>query len=74
MVIDLELTLNRFGFRRIQKNKLQIAFFRIAWWNIQNKYAVSFEINWHINKTVPFLVPQDMSLTAGIDEKDRRNV
>jgi len=45
MVLDVELTLNRFGFRRI-KNKIQIGFFRFAWWDIPGKHAVSFEINW----------------------------
>lgn len=45
-VIDIELTLNRFGFYRISHNKRQIGPFRIAWWDIPDKYALSFEINW----------------------------
>jgi len=45
-VLDVELTLNRFGFERVASNKFQIGFFRIAWWKVNGKYAVSFEINW----------------------------
>lgn len=46
MAIDFELTLNRFGFERVAKNKVQIAFVRISWWDIPEKYSISFEINW----------------------------
>jgi hypothetical protein len=46
MVVDFELTLNRFGFKWIGVNKIQFAFFRVAWWKVPGKYAVSFEINW----------------------------
>ena len=45
MVIDLELTLNRFGLKRLASNKLQVLCFRVAWWDIPGKIAVSFEIN-----------------------------
>ncbi len=44
-VLDLEITLNRFGFRRIGSNKLQIGFLRVAWWKLP-KYALSVEVNW----------------------------
>lgn len=46
MVLDIEITLNRFGFGRVTPNKFQIGFLRLSWWRIPNKYAVSFEINW----------------------------
>lgn len=46
MVIDIELTLNRFGFKRISSNKIQFLCFRFAVWEIPNKYSISFEINW----------------------------
>lgn len=46
MVVDFEITLNRFGFRKVEKNKLQIAFLRISWWDVPGKHAVSLEINW----------------------------
>lgn len=45
-VLDIELTLNRFGFAKLAENKFQIACFRIAWWRIPGKKAISFEINW----------------------------
>jgi len=48
MVIDIEFTLNRFGFGKIDKNKFQFLFFRFSKWNISNKYSISFEINWRI--------------------------
>jgi len=46
MVLDIELTLNRFGFRREAKNKIQVAFIRLALWRKLKKHAISFEINW----------------------------
>jgi hypothetical protein len=46
MVIDIELTLNRFGFGKIAPNKFQLFFLRFSKWNIPNKHSVSFEINW----------------------------
>lgn len=46
MVIDIELTLNRFGFGRIACNKIQLGFIRISNWKIPGKHAISFEINW----------------------------
>jgi hypothetical protein len=46
MVIDIELTLNRFGFGKINENKFQFLCFRFSKWKIPNKYSISFEINW----------------------------
>lgn len=48
MVIDIELTLNRFGFGRIIENKFQFLCFRFSKWKIPNKYSISFEINWRV--------------------------
>lgn len=45
-VIDVELTLNRFGFFRIAPNKFQFACFRLSIWRGLSKTALSFEINW----------------------------
>lgn len=45
MTIDVELTLNRFGFSRPAKNKMQIGPIRISWWNV-GKRSISFEVNW----------------------------
>jgi hypothetical protein len=50
LVLDIELTLNRFGFSKIAKNKLQIGCFRVAWWKVAGKKAISFEINWRTNE------------------------
>jgi len=47
MILDIEITLNRFGFQRIQPNKFQIAFFRIAYWK-GKKIALCVEINWRL--------------------------
>jgi hypothetical protein len=46
MVIDIELTLNRFGLGKIAPNKLQIFCFRFSKWQIPGKHSISFEINW----------------------------
>lgn len=46
MVVDVELTLNRFGFYKPSKNKIQFAMIRISWWRGMPKNAISFEINW----------------------------
>jgi hypothetical protein len=46
MVIDIELTLNRFGLGKIAKNKFQFLFLRFSIWKIPNKHSISFEINW----------------------------
>lgn len=46
MVIDIELTLNRFGFGKIAENKFQFLCFRFSKWEIPGKHSVSFEINW----------------------------
>jgi len=46
MVIDIELTLNRWGLGKINENKFQFLCFRFSYWPIPNKYSISFEINW----------------------------
>jgi hypothetical protein len=46
MVVDVELTLNRFGFYKPTANKVQFAFIRISWWSGLEKWALSFEVNW----------------------------
>ena len=46
MVVDIELTLNRFGFGKISNNKFQFLFLRFSKWEIPNKNSISFEINW----------------------------
>jgi hypothetical protein len=50
MVIDIELTLNRFGLGKISDNKFQFFFLRFSKWNIPNKYSISFEINWKVQE------------------------
>ena len=37
MAIDIELTLNRFGFGRIAENKFQLLCFRFSKWQIEGK-------------------------------------
>ncbi len=46
MVIDIEFTLNRFGFGKIADNKFQFFCLRFSRWQIPGKHAISFEINW----------------------------
>ena len=46
MILDIELTLNRFGFYKPASNKIQLAFFRFAVWQNKYKHSVSVEINW----------------------------
>lgn len=46
MVVDIELTLNRFGLGMIAKNKFQFLILRFSFWRIPGKYSISFEINW----------------------------
>ena len=46
MVVDIELTLSRFGWGRPAPNKMQAGFIRVAWWRGLGKHAVSFEVNW----------------------------
>lgn len=46
MVVDVEVTLNRFHFGRVAANKVQIGFLRVSWWAGLGKHALSFEINW----------------------------
>ncbi len=50
MVIDIELTLNRFGFGKIAENKFQLFFLRFSIWKIPKKYSISFEINWKVKE------------------------
>jgi hypothetical protein len=50
MVIDIELTLNRFGFGKISENKFQFFWLRLSRWNIPGKYSISFEIDWKAKK------------------------
>jgi hypothetical protein len=52
MVIDIELTLNRFGFGKISENKFQFLFLRFPKWKISNKYSISFEINWRTKNEI----------------------
>jgi len=53
MVIDIEFTLNRFGFGKISENKFQFFCFRFSKWDIANKYSISFEINWKTKDKLP---------------------
>jgi len=48
MVLDIELTLNRFGFKRIAPNKIQFGPLRFAVWKGLGKTAISFEVNWKL--------------------------
>lgn len=48
MVIDIELTLNRFEVGKIAENKFQLFFLRFSKWQIPDKHSISFEINWKI--------------------------
>ncbi len=50
MVIDIELTLNRWGLGKIAENKFQFLCFRFSKWKIPNKYSISFEINWKVKE------------------------
>ncbi|MFA7302743.1 MAG: hypothetical protein WC030_03275 [Candidatus Paceibacterota bacterium] len=52
MVIDIELTLNRFGFGRISANKFQFLCLRFSKWPVKGKYSISFEINWRTKEGV----------------------
>ena len=45
MTIDMELSLNRFGFYRL-RNKIQIGPIRISLWPMAHKHAICFEVNW----------------------------
>jgi hypothetical protein len=48
VVLDIEFTLNRWGFGLIAPNKLQLGCFRLAVWEGLGKHALSFEINWKV--------------------------
>jgi len=52
MTVDLELTLNRFGFRRVSENKVQVGCFRVAWWRRLGKHSIGFEVNWKVRKRI----------------------
>ncbi len=58
MVVDVELTLNRFGFGRVSANKVQIGCLRLAWWELPGKHAASFEVNWR-RRPVARPIPSD---------------
>jgi hypothetical protein len=45
VIIDVELTLNRWGFGLVARNKLQIGCLRISEWK-GPKHSLSFEVNW----------------------------
>ena len=46
MIVDIEITLNRFGFGKISKNKFQLGFLRFSLWRDIPKHAICVEINW----------------------------
>ena len=46
MTIDVELTVNRFGFKRVAANKLQLGPLRLSWWRDTGKHSLSVEVNW----------------------------
>ena len=48
--IDIELTLNKFGFGKVAENKFQFLCFRFSVWRIPNKYSISFEVNWRVKE------------------------
>ncbi len=52
MVIDIELTLNRFGLGKIAENKFQFLWLRFSKWKIPGKYSISFEINWKMKNDI----------------------
>jgi len=50
MSIDVEITLNRFGFYRAAANKVQLGFLRVAWWKVAGKHSFGVEANWKLGK------------------------
>jgi hypothetical protein len=46
VTIDVELTLNRFGFKRVAANKLQLGPLRLSGWLDTGKHFLSVEVNW----------------------------
>lgn len=46
MILDIEITLNRFGFYKPAPNKIQVGPVRLSLWRNMKKWAVSFEVNW----------------------------
>lgn len=46
MILDVEITLNRFGFYKPAPNKVQIGLVRLSLWRNMKKWAISFEFNW----------------------------
>ncbi|MHB8709987.1 MAG: hypothetical protein ACYC6X_00305 [Minisyncoccota bacterium] len=57
MSIDIELTLNRFGFGKVADNKFQFLCLRFSKWHIPGKHSICFEINWR-TKGKPFPLPK----------------
>ncbi len=58
MVIDIELTLNKFGFGKIAENKFQLFWLRFSKWKIPNKHSIDlgrkndYKLNWCGDKNV----------------------
>lgn len=52
MSIDVEVTLNRFGFYRPASNKVQVGCLRIAWWKVPGKHSIGFEMNWRTSRNL----------------------
>lgn len=50
MSIDVEVTLNRFGFYRPAPNKVQLGCLRLAWWKVAGKHSFGVEVNWRQRK------------------------
>jgi len=50
MILDIEITLNRFGFFRISPNKVQVASLRLSLWDNPHKHALCCEVNWARDK------------------------
>lgn len=46
MVLDIEITLNRFGFYWVSENKVQVGCFRFTVWRGLKKWTLCCEINW----------------------------
>lgn len=49
MSIDVEITLNRFGFRRVTRNKVQVGPVRVSWWRGTGKRSIGVEVNWKLS-------------------------
>lgn len=53
MILDIEITLNRFGLHKPAPNKLQLGPIRLALWRKMKKHAISLEINWLTKQAQP---------------------